>query len=51
MAQEFLHRSDVMAVFQQMGREGVPERMRGHRLRETDPDGHGPNRPLHDGLV
>jgi hypothetical protein len=32
MAKEFLNRADVIPVFQQVGRKGVPEGVTAHRL-------------------
>src|SRR5215213_7963399 len=51
VAHQLLHRPDVGAGFEQVGREGVAERMTGRALRDTGCRHRGPERSLHHGLV
>jgi hypothetical protein len=51
VAQELLDRSDVMAILQQMGGEGVPECVAAHALGDARSKGGGPDGTLEDGFV
>lgn len=51
MTEKFLNGSDVIAVLQQVRREGVPERVGAHALTQSRAQGCLPDRLLNDGLV
>ena len=51
MARKFLHRADVIAAFEQMSRERVPERVAGGPLRQTRPRNRLPHCVLDERLV
>ena len=51
MAVQFLNRSNVVPVLEQMGREWVPKRMAADRLRDAGQPDRGSDRTLHGGFV
>ena len=51
MAQQLLHRSDVVAVLQQVPRKRMPEGMTTGRLRDSSLESSHLNRPLQDSFV
>jgi hypothetical protein len=51
MAEQLLHRPNVVAVFQEMGRERMPKRMAAHTLRNPRPSHGLSNSPLNDRFV
>ncbi len=51
MAKEFLNRSNVVPVLEQMRRKGVAERVAADPFRDPRPADRGSDRALHDGFV
>ena len=51
VTEQLLDRPDVVAVLQEVGRKGMPERVAGGLLRNTCPQLREPHRPLQDRLV
>ena len=51
MTEQFLHRSDVVSILEQVRRKGVAEGVAADALRDPRPADRGGDRALYDGFV
>ena len=51
MSEEFLHSTDIIALFQEVGSERMAERVAASRLRDSRPEDSGFDGPLEEAFI